>query len=152
MKISTHKSLSNTDTTFNGIKSKITNIHTKSRLSPYPGSTIKRFKIPDDQVMWEVDYFHVTLIGITHRRHHTLHTAPHTPYTAPHTTPYISHAHTHACTRTHACTCMHSRMHTCTHVRTSCMHMYRHTYAHMCTHTHITIKQTQPNNEHLIHF
>jgi len=36
-------------------KAQITSIHTKSRLPNYPGgSIVKRFKVPDEQVLWEV--------------------------------------------------------------------------------------------------
>nr|XP_047136370.1 transient receptor potential cation channel subfamily M member-like 2 [Hydra vulgaris] len=38
------------------VQSLITNIHTKSRLSPYPGSTIHRFKVPDDLVSWKTAF------------------------------------------------------------------------------------------------
>ena len=35
-------------------KAKVTNIHTKARQSPYPESTVQRFKISDKDVMWDV--------------------------------------------------------------------------------------------------
>ena len=37
-------------------KSQINSIHTKARLSPYPGSMTQRFKVPDNLVSWEVKF------------------------------------------------------------------------------------------------
>lgn len=31
-------------------------IHDKARATPYPVSTVKRFQVPDDKVLWEVDF------------------------------------------------------------------------------------------------
>lgn len=36
----------------------ITTIHTKARLPNYPGNSIvRRFKVPDEKVLWEVRFF-----------------------------------------------------------------------------------------------
>lgn len=40
----------------NAVKSQITTIHTKARMSPYPGTMIKRWKVPDDKVLWQHPY------------------------------------------------------------------------------------------------
>ena len=39
------------------VTSKITTIHTKARISLYPGTTMRRFKISDDNVLWEVNIY-----------------------------------------------------------------------------------------------
>ena len=35
-------------------KAKITTIHMKARMSPYPGTNLQRFKVEDDKVPWQV--------------------------------------------------------------------------------------------------
>lgn len=35
-------------------KTKITTIHMKARMSPYPGTNLQRFKVEDDKVPWQV--------------------------------------------------------------------------------------------------
>ena len=45
-----------------GGRARITSIHTKARLPNYPGGCIvKRFKVPDNQVLWEVCYKRIFL-------------------------------------------------------------------------------------------
>ena len=34
-------------------------IHKKSRASPYPGTAMRRYPVPDDKVPWEVSLCHV---------------------------------------------------------------------------------------------
>ncbi|XP_030829234.1 transient receptor potential cation channel subfamily M member-like 2 [Strongylocentrotus purpuratus] len=42
-------------------------IHKKSRASPYPGTAMRRFPVPDDKVPWETAFPHYTPVRYTHR-------------------------------------------------------------------------------------
>ncbi|XP_072174396.1 transient receptor potential cation channel subfamily M member-like 2 [Diadema setosum] len=42
-------------------------IHQKSRASPYPGTAIRRFPVPDDKVPWETDFPRYQPVEYTHK-------------------------------------------------------------------------------------